>query len=408
MLMRRPYLFQIIIPPRLAWYVLGLILSLVGCADDIWTSKRPASIPKLIDRSQDMSVLRTEFRRTASIRFFTIYPAYCRLQYWPVQLGDDPADERRKEAGCFRTVAGESHFVRIENLDPQVPHYMRLLVSSSDPLVQTIDDRIILKENAGFFSYFPGTKPASEAEDRATVTVVKANLTQATAGIYSNFVDDQMLAEEKREFVKKTKGCKPYPPPQYHGLLPPRDIGLTEMSTSGYYSTLAVELDKRKGVYFLDFTGKHEPAIHWLFRLKLGEDELHYQVPSPPEFRSVKLTGAEDMTLLRHDLIHEAPVRTLPAREFEGLEFIWRSRNVLDGDFVEILIGKPALGEAIRCQFSAKAKTARLSLDDLAQVRGNIKDVVVSLNRKLVSAEQKSHFVFLHTHDWRHIKLKLP
>lgn len=408
MLMQCPGPFRRNVLPWLAGGVVALMVMVSSCEGEVWKSKRPASTPKLIDRTQDMSILRTEFRRTASIRFFTIYPAYCRVQYWPVKLGDDPSADQRKEAACFRTSTAESHFVRIENLDPQVPHYMRLLASSSDPLVQTIDDRIILKENAGFFSYFPGKNPEDGGEDLMAVTVVKANLTQATAGIYSNFVDEQMLVEEKREFVKKTKGCKPYPLPRGQGLLPPRDIGLTEMSTSGYYSTLAVELDRMKGVYFLDFTGKHEPAIHWLFRLKIGEDELHYQVPSPPEFRSVKLIGTEDITLLRHDLIHESAVRTVPAGDFEGLEFNWRSRNVLEGDFVEILIGKPALGEAIRCQFSAKAKTASLSLDDLAKVRGATKDVVVSLNRKLVSAEQKSHFVFLHTHDWRHVRLKLP
>ena len=389
--------------------VLGLVLMAGGCSNsNSIKQSRPKVPPRLLDRGQDMSILRTDFRRAASIRFFTIYPAYCRVQYWSISLGDNPPDAQRSQAACFRATTSESHFVRLENLNPRDPQYIRLLVSSRDPLVSKADDRVILKETSDTFSYFPPEQSKIPLEEAMAVTVVKANLTQASAGIYSNFLSHEDLAEQKKQFVKKTKGCKPYPPPPYGALLPPRDIGLSEISTSGYYSTSGIELDKNRSVYLLDFTGKHEPAIQWLFRLKIKGQDFHYQVHSPPEFRSVKLTQPQEITLLRHDLIHATAGTTL-ARDSGGeLVFTWRSRNVLDGDFVEILIGKPSLGHAIRCQFSAKLKTATLTWDDLERVRGVMKDVVVSLNRKLVSVEQNSHLVFLHTHDWRHSRLKLP
>lgn len=389
---------------------MGMVMGLPSCSNPFDEQRPISETPPLLDRSQDMSILRTDFKRAASIRFFTIHPAYCRIQYWSVSLGDNPPEKQRREASCFREkTLGRSHFVRLERLKPDDPQYIRLLVSSTDQEVEKSDDRLILKETAGAFSYFPPKiKDQIEEDGAIAVTVVKANLTQASAGIYSNLVLDKDFDEQKRQFVKKSKGCKVHSPSPYGQLLPPREIGLSSLSTSGYYSTSGIELDKKRGVYLLDFTGKHEPAIHWLFRFNINGSDKYYKVPSPPEFRSVKLIQKDqDITLLRHDLIQTPRGVTVGAEDGE-VTFSWKSRNVLVGDFVEILVGKPSLGPSIRCQFSAQDKEATLTTEDLEKVGGVMKDVVVSMNRKLVSDDQDGHVVFLHTHDWRHARMQFP
>ena len=392
-------------------WVMGLlvVMALVGCSRPIATkTRKKPSVPKLIDRTRDMSILRTDFKRSATIRFFTIYPAYCRVEYWPSRLGDNPSPTVRKQAPCFQDSPKQSHFVRIENLVVKEPQYIRLMASSSDPLVFKEDDKVILKETTGVYSYFPANEHPELEEQPLKVTVIKANLRQGSAGIFSNIIEAEEFSEERTQFLKTYAGCKPHHRPPYGSLLPPRHIGLSEVSTSGYFSTSGMLLDKERGIFQLDFTGKHEPAINWLFRMKIASDTLNYKVPSPPEFRRFKMLEPVEMAFRKHELTTSPKITTLPVSR--GLKLQWTARNARPTDFIEVLIGKPSLGASVRCQYPLKErikeKTITIAPEDLKGLIGVAKDVVVSLNRKVVSERQGDHVVFLHTHDWLHQRLK--
>ncbi|MCY4380012.1 MAG: hypothetical protein OXC40_00360 [Proteobacteria bacterium] len=390
------------------FFVLSMFL-VVGCSFfENETQKITKERSHLIDRMRDMSILRTDNKQSATIRFFTAFPAYCRVEYWAVTLGDNPDQSLRKQAACFRSVAGQSHFVRIEGLSPTKPQFYRLIVSGNDPKVKQVDDRLILKETTTQFSYFPPNNLQDELDDPLNVTVIKANLTQASAIVYSNRIPSKVLDSERKQFLKTKFGCDKLSHPIPSRLLPPRSVGLTSVSTKGYFTTNGVVIDRNREVFLLDFTGKIESQQKWFFAMDFsvegqGSETKDYEVPSPPEMSSVVMETPLNRRLVRHDLVY-AP-KAVEVTKDEGLQFSWKGRNTKENDYLEVIIGKPSQGEALRCQFPMKDKVVTIPPDELAVLNGHRKDVIVSLNRKVVSQTHGNHVVFLHTHDWRYINL---
>jgi len=398
-----------------SWIYFILLLTLMSCSQE----QGPDLIPPLINRYRDMSIHRTDLGHTATVKFFTVYPAYCKVEYWHTDYGDNPPMNVRKRKACFRKSPTQSHFVRLENLVRGKPLYIRLLVSSSDPTLASFSDLLVLKETSASYTYFPPDNYSKDDDKNLKVTVIKANLTQASASVYSNRVNQEELDQQKTFFTSVLKednqdNCESFRIPHPGFLLPPRTIGLSKVYTTGYYSTSGLRIDKKLGIFLLDYTGKLEPAKSWVFKFDLTEDpsalkgapvtSVEHDFSAPPEFRSAKMTAPKDRALNKHNLMKMAEPITV--KHTEGLEFSWEARNTQENDYFEILIGKPSQGNALKCRYSIRTKILSLSPKDLEPLVGRRYDVIVSLNRKEISHSTNGHTVFLHTHDWRHLALK--
>ena len=388
------------------WLLCGL-LGVVACDQKTELEKTP----ELLDRRREMLVQRTDQGRSATIQFFTRYPAYCKVEYWPAALGDNPAPGRRKTTFCFRKNPGQTHFVRLERLASDRFLYVRLLASSSDSKVKRYDDSMVLKETSSHYSYFPPENVPSKGEDDLRTTVIKANLTQASASVYSHLVPEDEFEEEKRLFTSVDEGCRSYKIVYPSSLMPPRDVGVSKVSSSGYYSTNGVRIDKGRGIFLLEFTGKIESAERWFFKFlfhpsSAGASEEHeviHGLPSPPELRAVRLDLPEEMVLETHDLMTFTDPKALD--KSRGLQFSWQAKNISEKDYFEVLIGKPSQGAAVKCQYPARSQILEVPAADLGTMTAQAWDVIVSLNRRVVSEPKQGHVVFLHSHDWRHLSV---
>lgn len=387
-----------------------MLCAAAGCSP----SRVLESPPGLLGRDREMIIHRTDQGRTATVQFFTRFPAYCKVEYWPREFGDDPRATLRKSQRCFRKNPGQTHFVRIEHLAENKPLYIRLLVSS-DRTLQSYDDSLVLKETTSHYSYFPPQGLRKAGKSDMLVSVIKANLTQASASVYSSAVPQDQFAEQKRLFTDHSEGCQPYTIAYPSSLMPPRDMGITELSSSGYFSTHGVRIDKGRGIFLLEFTGKIESAERWFFKFVFGSSyeageghKVVHGLIAPPELRSVYLntpnagSGARQ-ALQKHDLTTFG--EPMPWDKGQGLSFTWQAKNTSEKDYFEILIGKPSRGYAVKCQYSARTKILEVPAEDLAAMKNKAWDVIVSLNRRVVSEPKQGHAVFLHSHDWRHLSV---
>lgn len=367
--------------------------------------------PELLGRDREMIIHRTDGGRTATVQFFTRFPAYCKVEFWPTKLGDNPSPDRKRAKRCFHRTPGQSHFVRLEGLRSNQPLYVRLLASSSNRKVQSYDDVMVLKETTTGYSYFPPSEDArGESDSHLNVTVIKANLTQASASVYSHLVPEDDYDDEMRLFTTINEGCQKYDIAHPSSLMPPHDLDIKGVSSSGYYSTKGVEIDKGRGVFLLEFTGKVASAQHWFFKFIFSRGssdhnshEVVHKFSVPPELRSVEMVSPEEVKLRIHDLVTFP--QSLELAKGDGLEFEWDAKYLSEGDYFEILIGKPSAGAAVKCRYAATAQRLEVSAGDLPSIVNRPTDVIVSINRRGVSQVKGGHVMFLHSHDWRHLSV---
>ena len=362
---------------------------------------------QLIDRHRDMSIHRTDDMRSASIRFFSKYPAFCRIEYWKMSLGDSPDKAFIKHAPCYNSNSTTAHFVRIEKLERSSPLYIRLLASSSDSTTKRFDDSLILQETTSNYSYFPPNGYLQKSLDDPIISVIKTNLTQASATVYSNQITTSTFDLEKERFKNLNIGCRKNKISTPGAILPPIDVNLKEVSTTGYYSTRGKVVDKKRGLFLLDFTGKLEPARQWTFRMNFDNDlnQLRYSFQSPPELRSAVIDSSKPINLNNHDLTNfTSPVKIKTSQD---LIIKWTAINTKAHDYVQINIGKPSQVNAIKCQYKLATKTLTIPAENLQIFKDKVVDLIFSINRKVTKKNTESnHTIFLHTHDWRYKTIK--
>ena len=379
-------------------------LMIIGCDRD---NSNERQYFRLIDRHRDMSIHRTDSMRTASVRFFTNFPAYCAVEYWQIKHGDNPPPGLVKKKSCYNSNSTITHFVRIEKLDPTQPLYIRVLTSSSDQTLSRFDDSIVLKETATKYSYFPPDGYREDSTNDVIVSVIKTNLTQASATVYSNTLSPHRLELEQEQFKLVNTGCRRSKAHAPGAILPPINVYLSQVSSSGYYSTKGKISDEKRGIMLLDFTGKLEPARNWMFKLRFDftAEEINYSFRSPPEIRSASITHPQEYPLDRHDLITFS--KGIELDTDQDISINWKAINDNNTDYVQITLGKASKGASIRCQSIITANKIDIPAEYLKQFANKTVDLIFSLNRKVIrKKDQHNHRLFLHTHDWRYKTIK--
>lgn len=389
-------------------YALIILLGASSCwLGDIDRDEQKESAKRYsLDRSREVVIERVDQRSTAYLQFFSNDLVFCKIEMWPIYLGDSPEASSKETFDCNYSGPTDQHLIRIENLKNFDPYYFRILVGSGKDFKESTD-AMVFKEKGSNYSFFPPKNYDSYVNENHTGTLVRAVLPLGQAKAHSKKLSKKSMEAQKNAFMAIKQGCAMGNRRSYTPLLPPTKNSVENISTSGHINATSEKTDTRFDAFTLKFSDKIPSNNDWKFKIRNQGKVGQVSAKAPPSFSYLKIrSGAgREISLAKPDLtVSSGSFQVSRASE---LALLWGQDQQDANSYISVIIGKNSQGKTIKCTFKASEGSALIPEKLLSQLPDADYDLLVTLNNKQAFNTSENHTLLVHTQDWRHKTLSI-